>query len=182
VGRLTRWKGQDLFLRALADVAVRPEHVYLVGGALFGEDAYRDELQAIAAELGLPVTFTGHVDDPLHHMRRADILVHCSVIAEPFGQVVVQGMSAGCAVIASRPGGPTEVIEHGVDGLLVDGGSQGQLTAALDRLIGDPEFRQRLARAGRARAACFDGARSARDVADFLASTVAASAGRPAHV
>lgn len=182
VGRLTRWKGQDVFLRALADVAVRPKQVYVVGGALFGEDAYRDELQALAAELDLPVTFTGHVDNPLDYMRRADILVHCSVIAEPFGQVIVQGMSAGCAVIASRPGGPTEVIEHEIDGLLVEGGNRGQLTAALDRLIADAQLRRRLASAARARAACFDDTRVAHDVAEFLAGVVTTVGGRPANV
>jgi glycosyltransferase involved in cell wall biosynthesis len=183
VGRLTRWKGQDVFLRALADVAVRPKHVYVVGGALFGEDAYRRELEALAAELDLPVTFTGHVDDPLTYMRLADILVHCSVIAEPFGQVVPQGMSAGCAVIASQPGGPTEVVEPGVNGLLVDSGDRAQLTAALDQLILDPELRRRLSAAARQRAAQFDDAGTARDVEGFLATVVAtARGGRRAHV
>jgi glycosyltransferase involved in cell wall biosynthesis len=183
VGRLTRWKGQDVFLRALAEVAVRPAEVYLVGGTFFGEEPFRDELRALADELGLPVTFTGHVDDPLSYMRRADILVHCSVKAEPFGQVVVQGLSAGCAVIAARPGGPAEIVEHGVDGLLVDGGDRAQLTAALDRLIGDPELRRRLSAAGRLRATDFDDTRTARHVAGFLSIVVASARGRrPAHV
>jgi glycosyltransferase involved in cell wall biosynthesis len=183
VGRLTRWKGQDLFLRALAEVAVRPAHVYLVGGTFFGEEPFRDELRALAEELGLPVTFTGHVDDPLSYMRRADILVHCSVKAEPFGQVVVQGLSAGCAVIASRPGGPTEIVEHGVSGLLVDGGDRAQLTAALDQLIGDRELRRRLSAAARLRATDFDDTRTAAHVAGFLSIVVASARDRrPAHV
>jgi glycosyltransferase involved in cell wall biosynthesis len=178
VGRLTRWKGQDLFLRALADVAVRPAHVYLLGGTFFGEEPYRDELRALADELNIPVTITGHVDDPLSYMRHADILVHCSVIAEPFGQVVVQGMSAGCAVIASRPGGPTEIVEPGVSGLLVDGGDRAQLAAALEELIGDRDLRRRLAAAARLRSARFDDGDTARDVAGFLDAVVAAAHGR----
>lgn len=178
VGRLTRWKGQDVFLRALAHVAVRPAHVYLVGGTFFGEEPYREELEALVHELALPVTITGHVDDPLSYMRRADILVHCSVIAEPFGQVVVEGMSAGCAVIASRPGGPTEVVEPGVSGLLVDGGDHAQLTAALDELIADRELRRQLAAAGRERAERFDASCTARDVARFLDAVVATARGR----
>jgi glycosyltransferase involved in cell wall biosynthesis len=183
VGRLTRWKGQDVLLRALADVAVRPRRVYIVGGALFGEDAYRSELEALATELELPVVFTGHVDDPVSYMRRADVLVHCSVLAEPFGQVVLQGMSAGCAVIASGPGGPTEIVEAGISGLLVDGGDRAQLTAALDELILDPALRRRLSVAARQRAAHFDDADTARDVAGFLAMVAATSRGRRrAHV
>ncbi|MCZ4078933.1 glycosyltransferase family 4 protein [Rhodococcus sp. H36-A4] len=168
VGRLTPWKGQDLFLRALADVKVRPRHVYLVGGTFFGEEAFRDELRRLTTKLDLPVTFTGHVDHPGEFMGRADILVHCSVVAEPFGQVVVEGMHAGCAVIATQPGGTTEIVDSGVNGLLVDGGDQQQLTDALNALIGDRELRQRLTVAGQLRAEQFDVCVSARAVGLFL--------------
>ncbi|WP_043781840.1 glycosyltransferase family 4 protein [Rhodococcus sp. JVH1] len=174
VGRLTPWKGQDVFLRALADTTVRPQCVYLVGGTFFGEEAFRESLERLAHELDLPVIFTGHVDHPDAYMRHADILVHCSVIPEPFGQVVVEGMNAGCAVIASGPGGPTEIVESGINGLLVDGGDQEQLTAALNTLIGDRELRRCLSAAGRRRATHFDIAESARDIASFL-DTVSAT-------
>ena len=175
VGRLTRWKGQDVFLRALADVAVRPQHVYLVGGTFFGEEPYREELERLAKELDLPVTFTGHVDDPEKYMSLSDILVHCSVIAEPFGKVVVEGMNAGCAVVAARPGGTTEIVEHGVNGLLFDAGDKGQLIAVLDELIGDRRTASATSEAGKVRAARFDVTESARDVATFLAALTATS-------
>jgi len=175
VGRLTRWKGQDVFLRALADVAVLPAEVYLVGGTHFDEEPFREEVRRLATHLDLPVTFTGHVDDPVRYMRHADILVHCSVLAEPFGQVVVEGMNAGCAVIATRPGGTTEIVQHGVNGLLVEAGDRAQLTGALDYLIRNRDVRQRLSVAARLRARRFDLADSARDVTEFLTSLLAAS-------
>ena len=178
VGRLTPWKGQDVFLRAAADLRIRPAEILLVGGTFFGEEPYRAELERLAEQLDLPVTFTGHVDDPMEHMRHADVLVHCSVLAEPFGQVVVEGMAAGCAVIASGPGGPVEVVEPGVSGLLVDGGDQQQLTAALDRLIGDRELRERLAQGGMLRAERFTVTDAAREVAAFLDQVVGTRAGR----
>jgi len=173
VGRLTRWKGQDVFLRALANTKVRPRHTYLVGGTFFGEEQFRTELEDLASELQLPVTFTGHLDDPTDILSIADILVHCSVIAEPFGQVVVEGLRAGCAVIATRPGGPAETIESGVHGLLVDAGDTDQLTDALDRLIADRDLRIRLAQAGQIRARRFDIADSAQTVASFLSDVLA---------
>jgi glycosyltransferase involved in cell wall biosynthesis len=179
VGRLTRWKGQDVFLRAVAQARVRPARIYLVGGTLFDEHEYRDELEHLARALDLPVTFTGHVDDPQSYMREADILVHCSVIAEPFGQVVLEGLQAGCAVIASRPGGPAEVVEPGVSGLLVDAGSQEQLTAALDTVIGDRALRERLSAQGRRRAEAFDLEESARRTAAFLESMSAPAPSAP---
>ncbi|MFJ4654236.1 glycosyltransferase family 4 protein [Nocardia sp. NPDC088792] len=168
VGRLAAWKGQHVFLRALAEARIRPREVLLVGGTFFGEEQYRAELERMACELDLTVTFTGHVDDPGEYLCRADILVHCSVLAEPFGQVVVEGMRAGCAVIATRPGGPEEIIEPDVSGLLVDAGDQAALTRALDRLIADPALRERLSVAGRRRARRFDIAETATVVADLL--------------
>ncbi|MEU7143833.1 glycosyltransferase [Nocardia sp. NPDC046473] len=168
VGRLSPWKGQDVLLRALAATKTRPRQVFLIGGTFFDEEPYRAELERLAEELGLPVTFTGHVDDPAEYLRDTDILVHSSVLPEPFGQVVVEGMHAGCAVIASVPGGPAEIIEPGVDGLLVDGGDEHQLTGALDTLIGDPALRSRLAMAARLRAKDFDITETARTVAAFL--------------
>ncbi|GAB4586808.1 glycosyltransferase family 4 protein [Nocardia sp. IFM 10818] len=168
VGRLAPWKGQDHFLRALADVRVLPRDVYLVGGAFFDEEAYRAELEVHATALDLPVTFTGHVEDPEPYLRHADILVHCSVLPEPFGQVVVEGMRAGCAVIATRPGGPEEIVEPGLNGLLVDAGDRAGLTRALDTLIADQELRTKLADAARVRARDFDVAETARAVTGFL--------------
>lgn len=178
VGRLTPWKGQDVFLRAVAGLRVRPARILLVGGTFFDEEPYRAELERLADQLELPVTFTGHVDDPVELMRQADVLVHCSVLAEPFGQVVVEGMAAGCAVIASGPGGPAEIVEPGVSGLLVDGGDRQQLTAALDQLIGDRELREHLACGGTVRARRFTVEDAARDVAAFLNQVAGARAGR----
>jgi glycosyltransferase involved in cell wall biosynthesis len=103
------------------------------------------------------------------------------VISEPFGQAIVEGMNAGCAVIASRSGGPSEIVEAGVNGLLVDSGDQAQLTAALDELIADRAQRQRLAAAARTRAADFDIVDSARAVAGFLATVSSRFTGRAGH-
>ncbi|MET8430747.1 glycosyltransferase family 4 protein [Nocardia sp. NPDC004860] len=168
VGRLAPWKGQDLFLRALADVKTLPREVFLVGGTFFDEEPYRAELEVHATALDLPVTFTGHVDDPESYLRHADILVHCSVLPEPFGQVVVEGMRAGCAVIATRPGGPEEIVEPGVNGLLVMAGDRAELTRALDTLIADQELRVKLADAAQVRSREFDVAESGRIVTDLL--------------
>jgi glycosyltransferase involved in cell wall biosynthesis len=173
VGRLTPWKGQDVFLRALAQTTIRPRQVYLVGGTFFGEESFQTTVQELVRELRLPVTVTGHVDDPTEILLGSDILVHCSVIAEPFGQVVVEGLHAGCAVIATQPGGPAETIEPEVSGLLVDAGDTAALTEALNRLIADPQLRTCLAQAGQLRAQQFDVADSARTVAGFLSGILA---------
>lgn len=168
VGRLTSWKGQDVLLRALGRMRHRPAAVHLVGGTFFGEEDYRAELEHTAAALGLPVEFTGHADDPAAYFAQADIAVHCSVLAEPFGQVVVEAMAAGCAVVAAAAGGPTEIIRPRVDGVLTTPGDPDALAAALDRLVGDPAERARLGAAARERAREFTIAATARTVTGLL--------------
>jgi glycosyltransferase involved in cell wall biosynthesis len=159
IGRLSPWKGQDLFVRAFAAAFEGSSaQAYIVGGALFGEHDYEKALHDLVRELGLAdrVHFVGHVSDPWDTLVDADVLVHCSRIPEPFGQVVVQGLWARCAVVATKPGGPAEVVTDGLDGLLVPCGNQEALRAALSRLRDDRELRRRLAREGRATAAGYN--------------------------
>jgi glycosyltransferase involved in cell wall biosynthesis len=86
------------------------------------------------------------------------------VVPEPFGRVVVEGMAAGLAVIATDQGGPTEVIDNGVNGLLVPPGDVNALARALRRLADQPALRQQLGEAARHRAKDF--------TPDAVASTV----------
>jgi len=61
------------------------------------------------------------------------VLVHASVIPEPFGLVVVEAMAAGLPVIAADAGGPAEVITHRVDGVLYPPGDVDALASMLAR-------------------------------------------------
>src|SRR5579875_3587030 len=160
LGRLAPWKGQDVFLRAFARAFPSGGHRALVIGApLFGaeEDAYAAELRRLVGELGLDgrVAFLGHREDVAAELAQLDILVHASTLPEPFGQVVLEGMAAGLPVVASRGGGPAEIITDGVDGLLYPPGDVAALADALRRLAADPALRARLARAALRRARDF---------------------------
>ena len=158
VGRISPWKGQDVFLRAFAlafpDSGARAR---IVGGALFGEEAYGETLMALADELGIAerVDFTGHVDDVAAELAGLDIAVHASTIPEPFGQVVVEAMAAGVPVVATNAGGPAEVVSDGVDGLLFPMGDVEGLAERLTRLARDGELRRRLVDGGRKTAATY---------------------------
>jgi glycosyltransferase involved in cell wall biosynthesis len=171
VGRLTPWKGQDQFLRAFAAVfGDTGAEAHVVGGALFGEDEFVASLHEQCARLGIAdrVHFTGHVQDPNAHLVDADVLVHASRIPEPFGIVVVQGLWARCAVVATAPGGPAEVITDGVDGLLVPCGDEAAMGLALTRLRDDASLRRRLAVAGRETAGRYGAAQAAADLSTWL--------------
>jgi glycosyltransferase involved in cell wall biosynthesis len=150
VGRLAPWKGQHVFLagfmRAFGEGS---ETAVIVGAPLFGEDWYEVELRRRAVAFGLNgrVTFTGFREDIWAALDEIDILVHASITPEPFGQVIVEGMSVGLPVVATAAGGPTEIIEDGVDGLLYPPGDVDALAARLRTLAGDAGLRARLGRA-----------------------------------
>lgn len=173
VGRIAPWKGQDLFLRAFAAAFPSgPERAVVVGAPLFGEDDFDAHLRALAGDLGLAgrVDFRGFRKDVAEEMARLHVLVHASVIPEPFGLVVVEAMAAGLAVVAAGAGGPAEVVTAEVDGILYPVNDLDALTAALVRMGGDPELRGRLGRAGVERAAEFAPALIAGHVADAYRS------------
>jgi len=147
IGRFAPWKGQDLFLRAFADAFPDGEaRCVLVGAALFGEDDYEQSLHELADELGLNgrVEFRGFRTDIWAELACMDMLVHASIIAEPFGQVILDGMAARVPVIAADAGGPGELIRHDIDGVLYAIGDQSALAEAMGGLAADPERRQRL--------------------------------------
>lgn len=152
LGRIAPWKGQDLFLRAFAAAfADGQERAVLVGTAMFGEQDYERELRELAARLGLDgrVEFRGFREDVWSELAAFDVLVHASVIPEPFGQVVLEGMAAGLPVIAPDEGGPASMIADGETGVLFASRDAERLAAAMRALAASPAERERLGAAAR---------------------------------
>lgn len=147
VGRIAEWKGQELAIRAFADLVKKtPAQLTLIGGALFEDAAYLDGLRSLIIEMGLSsrVHLAGHVDDVYAALRSVDVVIHTSIIPEPFGQVIVQAMAMGLPVLASGEGGPLETITNGVDGLFFEPRNVRALTDGMMRLATDPDLRSRL--------------------------------------
>jgi glycosyltransferase involved in cell wall biosynthesis len=158
VATFARWKGHEVFLRALAalpaGVSVRG---YLIGAPVYqtrGSQYSMAELRALAAQLGLAgrVGFTGFVDDVGAAMRALDIVVHASTQPEPFGLSIVEAMACGRPVIASRAGGAAEIVEASGAARFHNPGDSADLANRIAQLAGDSTRRQRLGRAGRAAA------------------------------
>ncbi|MEM8493799.1 MAG: glycosyltransferase, partial [Planctomycetota bacterium] len=156
VGRLAPWKGQHVFLEAAADVRRElPEVRFrLIGSALFGEDDYEQELRqrASSADLAGAVEFMGFQEDVWSALADLTLVAHASTTPEPFGQVVVEAMAAGRAVIATDAGGVRETVVDGQTGLLVPPGDAGAMADAMLALLRDPARRRTMAAAGRERA------------------------------
>jgi len=122
----------------------------VVGSALFGEDDFARDLKELVVDLGLDgrVEMIGFCEDVEAELARLDVVVHASTVPEPFGQVVVEAMGAGRPVVVPDRGGPAEVVEDEVTGLVYRLGSEEGLAAALRRLAGDATLRDRLGAAG----------------------------------
>jgi glycosyltransferase involved in cell wall biosynthesis len=175
VGRISPWKGQEVFLRAFAlAFPADSARARIIGGPLFGEESLVDQLKDLAVALGVAdrVTFVGHVRDVPAELAALDIMVHASTIPEPFGQVVVEAMAAGVPVVATDAGGPAEVVTDGVDGVLYPMGDPEALAQALRRLADDPEARARLADEGRRTAARYAPERIAAQVQEVYRSVL----------
>ena len=155
VGRISPWKGQDVFLRAIQQIRQEVPDVRfeIIGSALFGEEQYERELQDLATQLELDdsVQFCGFVTNIAERIAALDLVVHASTISEPFGQVVIEGMAAGKAVVATRGGGVSEIVEDGVSGLLVAMKDPTALAQAMLLLLKDPVRRAQLGKAARRR-------------------------------
>jgi glycosyltransferase involved in cell wall biosynthesis len=151
-GRLAEWKGQHILLEAIVNL---PDvHLCIVGDALFGEKPYADTLKNRAAQIDLAgrVTFLGFRRDIPALMKCMDIIVHTSIVAEPLGRVILEGMLARKPVIATRAGGAAEIVQDRENGLLVMPGSVSELFNAIKLLSTDGKLSQALALAGRRRA------------------------------
>ncbi len=150
VATMARWKGHEVFLRALKLLAERPAvRGYVIGDALYqteGSQYQLEELRRLAARLGLDgqVGFTGFVKDAAAAMRALDVVVHASVQPEPFGLVIAEAMACGRAVIVSSAGGAAEIITPDEDALVHEPGSAESLAARLRELVRDPALRTRL--------------------------------------
>ncbi len=145
VGRITPWKGQDLFLDIASSwLQHNAETHFAVIGDAFNEDQEHEQaLRATARGTCRPghVHFVPFQTNLLPVLGGLDVLLHCSTRPEPFGRVVIEAMAAGVPVIAARSGGVPEIITHGKDGLLAEAGSLPDYLEQLGRLVRDAALR-----------------------------------------
>ncbi len=155
MGRLDRWKGQDVFLRAMALVmeAVPQARGVLIGDPVPYDKGYQDALLALRDELGLgnSVGFHPFQQDVPSTMSALDLVVLASTSPEPFGRVLIEAMAAGKPVVATDAGATREIVEHGIEGLLVPAGDAQALATAIVSILTDRDRAEAMGRKGRER-------------------------------
>ncbi len=170
LGRISRTKGQRLFLEALLPLLpAYPRLKLLVAGAADFEDP-AEEARVRAAAAGADpsrVVITGRMVESMAFLDALDVLVVPSLWEEPFGLVAVEGMARTLPVVVTRSGGLPEIVEHGVTGFHAEKDAVA-LRRAVEPLLADPVLRARMGEAGRGRVeAHFNPERRLREIVEF---------------
>jgi glycosyltransferase involved in cell wall biosynthesis len=157
VGNIKWWKGQEVVVDAVGLLTrEHPDLRCVFLGEAAPEDAeYMHRLEARVSELGISenVLFAGFKKNIYNFVNAIDVMVHASIEPEPFGRVLLEGMALQKPVIATKLGGPLEIIEDGVSGRLVAPGEPRVLAEAIGSLLRDEDLRSRMGREARRRVA-----------------------------
>jgi glycosyltransferase involved in cell wall biosynthesis len=146
VGSVIRQKGHDLLVRAAAGSGGGWE------ACVLGEGPMREPLARLAAQTGAPVSFGGWSDDVAAALRDADVACLPSRW-EACPYAALDAMAAGLPVVATAVDGLRDLVDDGVNGVLVAPEDPGSLAGALDAMARDDAARLRMGRAARERAA-----------------------------
>jgi glycosyltransferase involved in cell wall biosynthesis len=155
VGNVKPWKGQEVVVRAMALLASEfPDLAcVLIGDTSPGELFYREQITALARELGIGerVRITGYRSDVANYINVLEVQIHASIDPEPFGRVLLEGMALAKPLAASNGGAVPEIVAHGETGLLFEPGNPRALADALGALLRDPARARAMGAAGRKR-------------------------------
>lgn len=135
-GRLTRWKGQTVFIEAVAKLKRRDIRCLIVGGDQ-GRYDYRRELEVMVEtyNLGEVVRIVDHCPDMPAAYMLSDAVVSASTDPEAFGRVMIEAQALGRPVIASDHGGALETVLPKKTGWLVPSGDVDALSDALTEVL-----------------------------------------------
>ena len=153
VGRINRWKGQALFVKAagvLWERGIRHVHYVVVGGIAAGQESLISDLKSqIAASVASShIHVTPFTNNIWSVWDSCDIAVVPSTEPEPFGMVAIEAMASGKPVVVAAHGGLLDIVEHDQSGLLFTPSDAEKFADELQKLIASSELRERLGKAG----------------------------------
>ncbi|HVC32217.1 MAG TPA: glycosyltransferase family 4 protein [Chloroflexota bacterium] len=181
VGRLDERKGFRYLLRAFALLRRSGVIARLIVVGAYGP-AQQQRYESLVAALDVPdVVFAGYAspDQLPRYYQSAEVVCAPSLGGESFGVVLAEAMAAGKSIVASRIAGYREVVDHGVEGLLVPPSDSLALSDALRRVLADRELRLELGRRGRQKAARFAWPLVAERILDCYNTAMIAATGVP---
>ena len=149
-GRVTRWKGHAVFIRALARIRDIPWRAVCVG-PFDVRGAFFQELNGLIGTLSMMdrVCFAGHEDDMPAAYAAADIVISAATDEpEAFGRVSIEAQAMARPIIASAHGGSLETVLDGRTGWLFDPGDAEGLSRTMRLALEQPDLCRQLGRQG----------------------------------
>lgn len=150
VGNIKDWKGQHVLVDAVSVLIYKyPDITCLIIGAVSDLTEDKDYFHLLQQKISdnhlvNNVLFTGYRNDVADIISVLDVMIHTSTAPEPLGRVVLEGMLFGKPVVATAHGGPLEIIENNISGILVPPGDPEMLAKAIDNILSNDEFRKKL--------------------------------------
>lgn len=153
IGRITPLKGHIYFLRAMSKVMrnIPDVKIWIVGETSRGKERYREEVDVLVKHMNLSssVEFLGRQRDIPHILHQLNLLVVPTITEEAFGRVIIEAQAAGVPVVATRVGGIVDIIDDGVNGLLVPAKDIQAMSEAIIKILRDIKLAKNLAVCGR---------------------------------
>lgn len=149
-GRITRWKGQHILIRAL-HLMKNQNYYCIIAGDSQGRQEYLDYLKQLAHKYNLEgrIGFFGRYTDAPALMMNATVILSTAIEPEAFGRISVEGQAMGKIVVASNIGGSLDTIEDGKTGKLYQYDDPQALADALDWALSlSPEQAQKISQSG----------------------------------
>ncbi len=150
-GRVTSWKGQDVFLKSMAKLVHLPWTAVCVG-EMRQDSSYTRKVQDLLTRLQLKdrVKFVGVCRDMAAAYLAADLVVSASSTeAEAFGRVAIEAQAMGKPVVATAHGGSLETVLPGKTGWLAAPDNEESLAGAIQTALSEPDLLLRYGEAGR---------------------------------
>ena len=144
-GRLTSWKGQEVFIDAinLVNIELGFEAIYaVILGSDQGRDLYKKKLIRLCEQYRMTkqIRFIDHCKDMALAYKVSDIIVSASIEPEAFGRVIVEAQSMEKPVIASNIGGSKETVVDEKTGFLFESGNPKSLSQKILKTISMDEM------------------------------------------
>jgi glycosyltransferase involved in cell wall biosynthesis len=158
IGLITKRKGLEYLIKALPIIKERYDKfkLIMIGGYKTNDEAYFLEIKELIKELKLEsdIYFTGELPDVKHSLNSLDIVVLPS-LEERCSRSLLESLACAKAIVATRVGGTPEIIEDGINGILVEPMNERQIAEAVLRLLSNDELRKKMGINGRMKAEKF---------------------------
>ena len=176
-GRIIEWKGIREFILSADYVfkEVSNAKAFIVGDSSDGDKDYYHSMLTLVRNLGLDdkIVFTGFREDMPALMNMMEVVVHASIKPEPFGMVLIEAMAMGKPVVATKAGGPLDIIDNGESGFLADIGDYMEMGMKIAMLLKNPALSKNMGNKAKEKVVnCFCKEKHARAIEDIYDSLI----------